>query len=32
MQAHTEGSSLLAMQMGFNARNAVVACDLAAQG
>lgn len=29
MQAHTEGSALLAMQMGFNARNAVVACDLA---
>ena len=32
MQAHSEGSALLAMQMGFNARNAVVACDLAAQG
>jgi aconitate decarboxylase len=32
MQAHSEGSSLLAMQMGFNARNAVVACDLAARG
>src|SRR5204863_7741793 len=32
MQAHTEGSMLLAMQMGFNARNAVVACDLAAAG
>jgi aconitate decarboxylase len=32
MQAHTEGSALLAMQMGFNARNAVVACDLAARG
>jgi 2-methylcitrate dehydratase PrpD len=32
MQAHTEGSMLLAMQMGFNARNAVVACDLAARG
>ena len=29
MQAHTEGSLLLAMQMGFSARNAVVACDLA---
>jgi 2-methylcitrate dehydratase PrpD len=29
MQAHTEGSPLLAMQMGFGARNAVVACDLA---
>ncbi len=32
MQAHAEGSMLLAMQMGFNARNAVVACDLAARG
>lgn len=32
MQAHTEGSMLLALQMGFNARNAVVACDLAAAG
>jgi 2-methylcitrate dehydratase PrpD len=32
MQAHTEGSPLLAMQMGFSARNAVVACDLAARG
>jgi aconitate decarboxylase len=32
MQAHTEGSLLLAMQMGFNARNAVVACDLARLG
>ena len=32
MQAHTEGSMLLAMQMGFNARNAVVACDLATAG
>jgi 2-methylcitrate dehydratase PrpD len=32
MQAHTEGSMLLAMQLGFNARNAVVACDLAAAG
>jgi aconitate decarboxylase len=32
MQAHSEGSALLAMQMGFNARNAVVACDLAARG
>lgn len=32
MQAHTEGSLMLAMQMGFNARNAVVACDLAANG
>jgi aconitate decarboxylase len=32
MQAHTEGSPLLAMQMGFAARNAIVACDLAARG
>ena len=32
MQAHSEGSALLAMQMGFNARNSVVACDLAARG
>lgn len=32
MQAHTEGSMLLATQVGFNARNAVVACDLAAAG
>jgi 2-methylcitrate dehydratase PrpD len=32
MQAHTEGSLLLALQMGFSARNAVVACDLARAG
>ncbi|MEM7210891.1 MAG: MmgE/PrpD family protein [Pseudomonadota bacterium] len=32
MQAHTEGSGLMAMQIGFNARNAVTACDLAAAG
>ena len=32
MQAHSEGSPLLALQIGFNARNAVVACDLAANG
>jgi aconitate decarboxylase len=32
MQAHAEGSALLAMQIGFNARNAVMACDLAADG
>ena len=32
MQAHEEGSMLLAMQMGFNARNAVIACDLAGIG
>ncbi|PPR68094.1 MAG: hypothetical protein CFH00_00727 [Alphaproteobacteria bacterium MarineAlpha1_Bin1] len=32
MQAHTEGSALLGMQVGFNARNAVVACDMAATG
>ena len=32
MQAHSEGSLLLAMQVGFNARNAVVACDMAERG
>ena len=32
MQAHSEGSGLLAMQMGFNARNAVTAADLATAG
>lgn len=32
MQAHTEGSGLLAMQVGFNARNAVAAVDLATAG
>jgi aconitate decarboxylase len=32
MQAHTEGSMLLGMQVGFNARNAVAACDMAANG
>ena len=32
MQAHAEGSSLLAVQMGFAARNAISACDLAAAG
>lgn len=32
MQAHTEGSMLLGLQIGFNARNAVVACDMAAKG
>jgi 2-methylcitrate dehydratase PrpD len=32
MQAHSEGSAVLAMQAGFNARNALVACDLAARG
>src|SRR5262245_10469161 len=32
MQAHAEGSMLLALQMGFNARNAVLACDLAERG
>ena len=32
MQAHTEGSGLLAMQVGFNARNAVAAIDLAEAG
>jgi 2-methylcitrate dehydratase PrpD len=32
MQAHTEGSALLAMQIGFNARNVVMAADMAAAG
>lgn len=32
MQAHTEGSPILALQIGFNARNALVACDMAEQG
>lgn len=32
MQAHAEGSGLLALQLAFNARNAVVACDLARAG
>jgi len=32
MQAHTEGSILLSLQIGFNARNALVACDIAARG
>ena len=32
MQAHTEGSGLLALQIGFNARNAVTAIDLARRG
>jgi len=32
MQAHTEGSSLLGLQVGFNARNAIAACDMAARG
>lgn len=32
MQAHTEGSPVLAMQVGFNARNALLACDLALAG
>lgn len=32
MQAHTEGLSLLGMQVGFNARNALVACRLASVG
>ncbi|MCA8929959.1 MAG: MmgE/PrpD family protein [Alphaproteobacteria bacterium] len=32
MQAHTEGSPVLAMQVGFNARNAITACDMAAAG
>jgi 2-methylcitrate dehydratase PrpD len=32
MQAHTEGSMLLGLQIGFNARNAVIAADLARRG
>jgi 2-methylcitrate dehydratase PrpD len=32
MQAHEEGSMMLAMQMGFNARAAITAFDLAAAG
>lgn len=32
MQAHVDGGIMLAMQMGFNARNAVVASDMAALG
>lgn len=32
MQAHVDGGIMLAMQMGFNARNAVVACNMAANG
>lgn len=32
MQAHTEGSPVLAMQVGFNARNALLSCELAARG
>ena len=32
MQPHTEGSMLLGLQIGFNARNAVIAADLASRG
>jgi aconitate decarboxylase len=32
MQAHSEGSGLLGLQVGFNARNAIAACDMAARG
>ncbi len=32
MQAHTEGSPLLPLQIGFNARAAMQSCDLAASG
>ena len=32
MQAHTEGSLVLGMQTGFNARNVIIACDMAARG
>ncbi|MGI9500039.1 MAG: MmgE/PrpD family protein [Geminicoccaceae bacterium] len=32
MQAHVDGGIMLAMQMGFNARNAIVAVDMAEGG
>ena len=32
MQAHSEGSPLLALQIGLSARNALTACDLAENG
>jgi aconitate decarboxylase len=32
MQAHEEGSMMLATQMGFAARNALMACDMASAG
>ena len=32
MQAHVDGGIMLAMQMGFNARNAVTAADMAERG
>ncbi len=32
MQPHTEGSMLLGLQIGFNARNALIAADLAQRG
>ena len=32
MQAHVEGSPMLGMQVGLNARNAIVACDMATRG
>jgi len=32
MQSHEESSMLLALQVGFNARNAMYACDLASKG
>jgi len=32
MQPHTEGSLLLGLQIGFNARNAVMAADMARRG
>ena len=32
MQAHSEGSPLLPLQIGFNARAAIQSCDLAAAG
>jgi 2-methylcitrate dehydratase PrpD len=32
MQAHVEGSIVLPMQVGFNARAAIQSCDIAAAG
>ena len=32
MQAHTEGSIVLGLQVGYNARNAILACDMAELG
>ncbi|MBY4678782.1 MmgE/PrpD family protein [Marinobacterium arenosum] len=32
MQSHEEGSMLLALQIGFNTRNAITSCDMASRG